>query len=118
MDTVASFKAALLQARHAELEIRATCLTELEDMKAMKNFNKDFQIALDRLRLEEKIPQEPLTEFITQLSRVMLWQFKLVEQEDYFANRIKHANEQIDALIGQGLPSEHWAALKAEIDGF
>ena len=117
MDIVASFKAALLQARQAELELRATCLTELEDMKAMKDFNKQLVTTLDRLRTEDKIPDEPLDEFLPQVSRVMLWQFKLVEQEKYFADRIKRADKQIDELIGQGLPAEHWAALKSEIEG-
>lgn len=117
MDIVASFKAALLQARRAELDLRATCLTELDDMKALKDFRKGLDAALERLRGEGKIPEDPLTEFLAQVSRVILWQSKLVEQEKYFSDRIKQSNRQIDELIAQGLPADHWAGLKSEVEG-
>jgi hypothetical protein len=115
MDVIASFKAALMQARKAELDVRAEALTELDDMTALKKFLKELETALEKLRSEGKIPDEPLIEFLGQCSRVLLWQYKLVEQEDYFAKRISGASKGIDELIGQGLPEEAWVELQNDV---
>jgi len=117
MDVIASFKAALLMARRAELELRAPALTELDDLTALKKFQKDLDGTLTRLRGEGKIGEDPLKEFLSQCCRVLRWQYRLVEQERAFADRVKQASEAIDELIARGLPEEEWGALQADIAG-
>jgi hypothetical protein len=117
MDPIASFKAALLQARAAELSARAECLTELEDITAQKKFAKDLGEALEKLRAEDVIPADPLTEFLGQCAQVVGWQIKLTEQESYFAARLHDGFKTIDRLIADGLPADEWAAVQEDITG-
>lgn len=116
-DEKISFKAALLQGRKAELAIRAECLEALEDMTALEKFNKDVDSALETLRQEGKISEDPLAEFLGHAVRVVGWQTKLEEQEQWFDKRIADASKAIDDLVGQGLPADEWAALQSEISG-
>ena len=117
MDPIVSFKAALLQAREAELAVRADCLTELDDISAQKNFRKDLEETLSKLRERGAISGDPLNEFLGQCSQVIGWQTKLVEQESYFAERMRESFEAIEASIEDGLPDEEWSALENNIAG-
>ena len=117
MDEKTSFKAALLQARKAELALRAECLESLEDMTALEKFNKDLDSALESLRQEGTVGADPLSEFLEQCVRVVGWQTKLEEQEEWFDKRIADASKAVDDLVGKGLPADEWAALQSEIAG-
>ena len=117
MDVIASFKAALLQARKAELDLRAEALTELDDLTALKKFQKDLETALDGLRSDGKIGGDSHNEFLAQCCRVLLFQYKLIEQEKYFSDRIGESSKAIDTLIEKGLPEEEWAGLQSNIAG-
>lgn len=117
MDPIVSFKAALLQARAAELLVRAECLTELDDISAQKKFAKDLEDGLGKLRSADAIPADPLAEVLGQCAQVVGWQTKLVEQESYFASRIRGAFEATEQLIASGLPDDEWTALQQDIEG-
>lgn len=117
MDVNISFRAALLQARDTELALRGDCLTEPEDVESLERFRTVFADGLAKLRRAGTIPEEPLSEFISQCARAIGWQFQRQKHEAAFAQRISDCFTNVENLIDNGLPEAEWSAVATTVAG-